>query len=137
MTVQDATIAESATQEDSHWQAICPLDALIENAGVCALLSDNRQIAIFYLPLMTPSIYVVDNYDPIGQANVLYRGIIGSVEVCDSQSGDTTQEPFVASPLFKQQFSLATGQCLQQDKVRLRTFDVRVRDDMVQLKLQA
>ena len=122
-------------KEELQWQAICDLDALIANAGVCALLANNRQVAIFYLPMLTPSIYAIENYDPIGQANVLYRGIVGSTVLNIDDKELVVQEPFVSSPLYKQQFSLVSGRCLQQESVQLQTFDVRVRDNMVQLLL--
>jgi len=122
-----------ASTEQLQWLAICTLDALVENAGVCALLANQRQVALFYLPTLTPSIYAVDNYDPIGKANVLYRGIVGSTAIENNESGKQTHTAFVASPLFKQQFLLSSGQCLQQDDVQLKTYQVRVRDNMVQL----
>ncbi|WP_448549461.1 nitrite reductase small subunit NirD [Thalassotalea fusca] len=123
----------NAQTEQLQWLAICTLDALIENAGVCALLANQRQVALFYLPAHSPSLYAIDNYDPIGKANVLYRGIVGSTAIVNSDNGEQTHAAFVASPLFKQQFLLSSGQCLQQDDVQLRTYSVRVRDNMVQL----
>jgi nitrite reductase (NADH) small subunit len=67
-------------------------------------------------------IFAISNYDPIGKANVLYRGIVGSV-------GD---EVVVASPLYKQHFSLHTGACLQED-ISAAVYAVRVVNEQVQL----
>lgn len=67
--------------------------------------------------------YAISNFDPIGKANVLYRGIVGSVG----------NEVVVASPLYKQHFSLQTGQCLQDEESRVEVFPSRINDDQVQL----
>jgi nitrite reductase (NADH) small subunit len=122
--------AESLSSENSQqWQTICQLNDLVSNSGVCALLerSDNtlvadEQVAIFHLPDTKQQVYAIGNYDPIGQANVLYRGIVGSIG----------EDLVVASPLFKQHFSLQTGKCLQED-VRVKNYSVRIIDQQVQL----
>ena len=124
------TVAESSNSENSQqWQTICQLDDLVSNAGVCALLEQNNsaldeseQVAIFHLPNTKQQVYAIGNYDPIGQASVLYRGIVGNV-------GD---DIVVASPLYKQHFSLRTGQCLQKD-AKVKNYPVRIVDQQVQL----
>ena len=73
---------------------------------------------------MSDRIYAISNYDPIGEAYVLSRGIIGS-------SGDAT---VVASPLYKQHFDLETGQCIEQEDVAVDVFDVQLVDETVQLR---
>jgi len=107
---------------EGQWQDICGVSALVENSGVCALLNTGEQVAIFYLPGQTPVLYALGNYDPIGKANVLYRGIIGSVQ----------GEPVVASPLYKQHFSLLTGKCLEED-LSVPVFAIRITQDRVQI----
>ena len=122
--------AMSLNSESSQkWQTICQLDDLVSNAGVCALLeqtnstlNDSEQVAIFHLPNTKQQVYAIGNYDPIGQANVLYRGIVGNI-------GD---DIVVASPLYKQHFSLRTGQCLQED-AKVKNYPVRIVDQQVQL----
>jgi len=104
------------------WTDICPKHDLTPNAGVCAQFNE-QQVAIF-LCKRTDTVYAVSNYDPFGDANVLSRGIIGSTE-------DVT---FVASPLYKQRFNLATGECLESPLHQLKTFDIRVENGLVQLK---
>lgn len=88
------------------FQEICSLDDLVENSGVCVLVGE-QQVALFWLkPAATSGtgeVFAIGNYDPVGEANVLSRGILGSV-------GDKL---VVASPLYKQHFCLRTGQCLQ------------------------
>lgn len=106
-----------------QWQTICKQQDLIRNTGVCALVGD-EQIAVFYCG-RTRALYALSNYDPIGEANVISRGIIGSLE----------GEAVVASPLYKQHFSLNTGQCLEQPEYQLRTYAVRLKQGDVQLRL--
>ena len=100
---------------------LCGLSDLIEGGGVAALIG-NEQVALFYLPdPPAPSIFALGNFDPIGQANVLARGIVGDVD----------GEPVVASPLYKQHFSLKTGACLEDPGVSIPTYRVLVADGHV------
>ncbi|MDP3521393.1 MAG: nitrite reductase small subunit NirD [Hydrogenophaga sp.] len=98
---------------------------LQENSGVCVLIN-GMQVAVFYLPAETPAVYALSNWDPIGKANVLYRGIVG----------DVNGELVVASPLYKQHFSLVTGRCLEEDNVQVPAYQVRLEDDTVIVSLQ-
>ena len=120
-------ITDKPKHTEQQWHTICSKDSLIENSGVGAIiLTKNapkelaKQVAIFHVPDAEPSIYAIGNYDPIGQANVLCRGIVGSVG----------EEVVVASPIFKQHFNLVNGQCLEQD-VCVDTYQVRVCDNLV------
>jgi len=110
------------TTASTAWTDICPKNDLTPNAGICAQFNE-QQVAIF-LCKRTDSLYAVSNFDPFGDANVLSRGIIGSTE-------DIT---YVASPLYKQRFNLATGECLDSEVHQLKTFDVRIENEQVQLK---
>ena len=84
-------------------QLVCNTDDLVPGSGICALVG-GRQIAVFYLPEMSPAVYAIGNWDPAGKANVLSRGIVADV------GGELT----VASLLYKHHFSLTTGQCLEE-----------------------
>lgn len=106
---------------EKKWQTICHKNDLVKHSGVCALLENEEQIAIFQVN--DNDIYSVGNWDPIGKANVLYRGIIG----------DKKGEIYVASPLYKQRFLLNTGKCLDDDTVAINTFDTRVENEQVQV----
>ena len=101
-----------------EWVAICRLEDIVPNTGVCALVG-GRQVAVFRLD--DDSVYALDNHDPFSRANVLSRGIVG----------DLKGELVVASPVYKQHFSLATGQCLEDAAVRLAVFPVRIEGDTV------
>lgn len=100
--------------------AIFSLSELQEQSGACVLIND-VQVAVFYLPKETPSLYALHNWDPLGKANVLYRGIVG----------DINGELVVASPLYKQHFSLYTGLCLEDDKVRVPIYEISLEGDSV------
>lgn len=95
------------------WLTVCDQTALTPGRGVAALLPDGRQAALFLD--RAGRLYAIDNRDPFGGAAVLSRGLMGSRE----------GRPFVASPLLKQRFDLATGQCLDDDTVRVTTYEVR------------
>jgi nitrite reductase (NADH) small subunit len=124
--MMEQVIIEPATQKPvlkEKWQTICKHSDLVKNTGVCALV-DDEQVAIFYCG-RSQSVYALSNYDPIGDANVMSRGIIGSVE------GETV----VASPLYKQHFSLTTGECLEDPQFSLKTYPVRVEEGEIQLQV--
>lgn len=98
----------------STWVDVCALADLQPDSGVCALV-DGKQVAIFYFAKLD-AVYAVANYDPIGKANVLSRGMIG----------DIGGEPMVASPLYKQHFNLKTGVCFEHDDIQIDTYPVRI-----------
>ena len=60
------------------WVSICQQRDLNSGSGVCAQFG-NEQVAIFQCR-QTQQLYAVSNYDPIGKANVISRGIMGSVK---------------------------------------------------------
>ena len=105
----------------TEWIDICAVDDLQPDSGVCALV-ENRQIAIFYMP-KEAAVFAIDNFDPFSNANVISRGMIG----------DLQGEPMVASPMYKQHFSLNTGVCFEDAAVKLRTYDVRIENQRVQV----
>lgn len=88
------TIVDSRTALDA-----CSLARLTPELGA-AILAGDEQIAIFRLA--DDRVFAVQNLDPFSGAHVLSRGITGS-------RGD---EPTIASPIYKQVFSLITGECL-------------------------
>jgi NAD(P)H-dependent nitrite reductase small subunit len=97
----------------SRWVAVCQLDDIVTNTGVCALVGAH-QVAVFRLD--DDRVYAIDNHDPYSRANVLSRGIVG----------DLKGELVVASPVYKQHFSLTSGQCLEDPGVRVRVYPVRL-----------
>ncbi|HWA38021.1 MAG TPA: nitrite reductase small subunit NirD [Burkholderiales bacterium] len=102
----------------------CRLEDILPGAGVCALL-DGRQVAIFRLP--DDRVHALGNLDPFSKANVLSRGIVG----------DVRGEAVVASPVYKQHFSLRTGQCLEDAAVGVPAYPARVEDGFVVVEMPA
>ena len=92
---------------------VCDLDALQPGIGVCALVK-GEQVALFRL--RNGDIHAIANHDPFSGANVISRGL----------TGDLKGRKVVASPLYKQHFDLATGECLEDASVRLTTWPVQV-----------
>ncbi|MEW2395847.1 nitrite reductase small subunit NirD [Streptomyces sp. NPDC046862] len=109
----DLTIELQVDGESDAWFSVCDLKALIPGRGVAALLPDGRQAALFMD--RAGKLYAIDNRDPFGGAAVLSRGLTGTHQ----------GRPFVASPLLKQRFDLETGQCLDDEAVRVPTYEVR------------
>ncbi|MGR8935306.1 MAG: nitrite reductase small subunit NirD [Gammaproteobacteria bacterium] len=104
-----------------RWIDVCSIDDLQPNSGVCALVAGN-QVAIFYMP-ENDAVYAIGNYDPIGKANILARGIIGDLQGL----------PVVASPLYKQHFNLLNGVCLEKAGISVPAYCVRILDGRVEI----
>jgi nitrite reductase (NADH) small subunit len=106
-----------------NWQTICHKDDLVKHAGICALLENDQQIAIFLMD--NDQVYSLANWDPFGKANVLYRGIVG----------DDKGELYVASPLYKQRFALNSGICLDDSSVVIASLATRLHQDQLQVQV--
>lgn len=104
-----------------QWAAVCPLEDIVPNSGVCALVS-GRQVAVFRVA--DDRVYALSNHDPFSKANVLSRGIVGDIK----------GELVVASPVYKQHFSLATGQCIEDEAVKVTSFAARVSNGIVEVE---
>ena len=104
--------------------SVCRLDDIVPNTGVCALVG-GEQVAIFRLN--DDTVHAVGNHDPFSGANVLSRGIVG----------DLKGELVVASPVYKQHFSLRTGQCLEDAGVRIPVHGVQIEEGFVVVELQS
>lgn len=97
---------------------VCKLSDLQAGIGVGALVN-GQQVALFRL--RNDDIYAISNYDPFSEANVISRGL----------TGDLKGFKVVASPIYKQHFDLATGQCLEDESVCLPVYAVQVSGDEV------
>ncbi|MBB4686035.1 nitrite reductase small subunit NirD [Amycolatopsis jiangsuensis] len=100
------------------WTVVCPETHVPNFSGVAALV-DGQQVAVFH----AGGWYALSNGDPRSGAAVLSRGIVG----------DAGGEPVVASPVYKERFSLNTGECLDAEGVSVPVYPVRVRDGMVEV----
>lgn len=105
------------------WVDICSLEAIAPNTGVCALV-EGQQVAIFKVGNQD-EVFAISNYDPFSKAFVLSRGIVG----------DRKGILKVASPIYKQNFNLLTGQCLDDETVSIPTYQVRVVEGRVQVSV--
>ena len=105
------------------WTTVCHLDDILPNAGVAALI-DETQVAIFRVE---DKVYALANKDPFSNANVLSRGIVGSVK------GTLV----VASPIYKQHFSLEAGNCLEDDAVSIPCYQARTEGNLVQIQINS
>lgn len=104
-----------------QWTVVCPLEDIVPNSGVCALVG-GRQVAVFRVS--DDRVYALSNHDPFSNANVLSRGILGDIK----------GELVVASPVYKQHFMLATGQCVEDEAVKVACFAARVANGIVEVE---
>ncbi len=103
------------------WRPVCRPEDILPNTGVCALVA-GQQVAIFRVGEQG-KIYALGNFDPIGKAFVLSRGIVG----------DRGGRAKVASPLFKHNFDLQTGQCLDDATVKVPVFATRIANGQIEV----
>ena len=129
---------ESDSSAVARWERACLLTDLFPERGAAALFGD-VQVALFRLaedpadPAQGARVYAVQNLDPFSGAHVMSRGIVGT------RAG----VPTVAAPVYKQVFSLVTGECLAAaDKSpqgdlspNLTTYPVEIRDGVVHVGL--
>ena len=99
---------------------VCRLEDILPETGVCALI-EGKQVAIFRTK--DNKLFALDNYDPFSQANVLSRGLVGGTTVTND-GGIDEAVLYVASPIYKQRFNIATGQCLDDNSVMLDMGDL-------------
>ena len=108
-------------ESEPGWARVCALEDIVPNTGVCCLVGA-EQVAVFRVGEGS-ELYALSNFDPFSRANVLSRGIVGDRE-------GTLK---VASPIYKQNFALATGECLDDPGVKLPMYAVRVHDGIVEV----
>ncbi|MFT4085175.1 MAG: nitrite reductase small subunit NirD [Nocardioides sp.] len=97
---------------------VCRLDDLDPETGVAALV-DGQAVAVF--KTYDGDVFALANYDPFSRASVLARGIVGT----------RGSVPFVASPMHKQAFDLRTGQCLDDETVRIASYRVEISEGFI------
>lgn len=107
---------------DKNWFQVCFENDLFADTGVCAKVN-GKQVAIFKSGRLN-ELFAISNYDPIGEANVLSRGMIGSL-------GEAI---VVASPLYKEHYNLRTGECLEKPEYSVEVFPVKVENGVVHVQ---
>ncbi|MDH1630919.1 nitrite reductase small subunit NirD [Pseudomonas mosselii] len=115
-------LSNIAQTREITWQRVCGTHDLVADSGV-VVWHEGEQVALFYLPGQGRELYAVGNRDPRSGANIIGRGLVGSL-------GATV---VVAAPLYKQHFCLQNGNCLEDPTQRLPVWPVRIRGMTVEL----
>ncbi|HVU51786.1 MAG TPA: nitrite reductase small subunit NirD [Polyangia bacterium] len=110
-----------APEDGLAWHAVCDLEDIVPDTGVCALLG-GEQIAVVRVGAGA-DVFAIGNFDPFSKAFVLSRGIVGD-------KGGVAK---IASPIFKQSFDLRTGRCLDDPNVAIPVWPARVRGGRVEV----
>lgn len=105
-----------------EWLEVCHLDDLVMGSGV-AVLVKGKAVAIFAIGSNDFKLYAISHKDPFSNADVLAHGI-----VCEGNGVWT-----VASPIYKQHFRLDTGECLEDPTVKVNTWPIRLRGNLVEI----
>ncbi len=115
--------SETAALDDLRWVEVGLVDDFPMDGGATVKYGD-VQIAVFNFS-SRGEWYASQNMCPHKKAFVLSRGIIG----------DENGAPKIACPLHKKTFSLESGESLQSEDYRIRTFPVKVEGGSVFLEL--
>lgn len=111
------------SSQTPKWTAICAVDDILPDTGVCALVN-GRHVAVFRIG--DDRFYAIDNVNPKSGASVLSRGLVGSLG----------ERVVVASPMYKNHFDLATGECLELPEYGVHAHAVRTERGRVQVALR-
>jgi nitrite reductase (NADH) small subunit len=106
--------------ENTSWSAICSVDDIVPNTGICALVKD-RHVAVFHVKADTERLFAIDNYDPNAHASVLSRGLVGNLG----------ERVVVASPIYKHHFDLRNGECIEAPQNSVSAYPVRIENRTV------
>jgi nitrite reductase (NADH) small subunit len=109
--------------KEGGWFYACLTEDVPDNGGVCIKYQD-EQIALFYFT-RKGEWYATQNECPHRNQMALSRGMIGT-------QGD---EPKVACPFHKNTFSLKTGECLSGDICAIKTYEVKVEEGKIFIKV--
>ena len=124
------------TPRSTAWTGVCTRRQLMPERGV-AVLVGGLQVALFRIVGVaddgTPTdfVYAVGHKDPACGANVMARGIVGSVMTPEGQR-DT-----VASPMYKDVYDLASGACLTRPELHLPVYRTWVAGGVVYVEAEA
>ena len=108
-----------------NWTAVCSLDQIVPNTGVCALFN-GEQVAVFHVAESHAAggaqrVFAIGNVDPNSGAAVLARGLVGNLG----------ERIVVASPIYKHHFDLATGECLEAPEHSVAAYRTRIENGKV------
>jgi nitrite reductase (NADH) small subunit len=117
--------SQTAVQCETRWCRVCDAQDLVADSGV-VVWHAGEQVALFYLPGQGRELYAVGNRDPRSGANIIGRGLVGSLG----------GEVVVAAPLYKQHFCLDNGRCLEDPQQQLPVWPARISAGQVQIALR-
>jgi nitrite reductase (NADH) small subunit len=104
------------------FKKVCSVNDLVKNSGVAALV-ESIQIALFYVD---GEVYALNNFDPVGKAFVMSRGMVG----------DLNGHLMVAAPLYKQHYSLKTGKNIDdEDAPSIEAYETKIENKQVLVKI--
>jgi nitrite reductase (NADH) large subunit len=106
-----------------RWVRVCAFEDILPESGAAAWIG-GHEVAVFRV---RDAVYAIGNLDPASGANVLARGIVG----------DLGSEIVVASPMYKQHFSLITGRCLEDPALSVPAYLARVMDGEIWIRGEA
>lgn len=112
----------AAVKTQTRWHTVCLAADLVADSGV-VVWHDEQQVALFYLPGQGSELFAVGNRDPRSGANIIGRGLVGSVQ----------GELVVAAPLYKQHFCLDSGRCLEDLAQALPVWPARICEGRVEI----
>ena len=110
--------------ESRTWNAVCAIEDIVPNTGICALVKD-RHVAVFHIHDGQDRFFAIDNVDPNAQASVLSRGLVGNLG----------ERIVVASPIYKHHFDLQSGECLEAPENSVTAYPVRMHERQVLVAL--
>ncbi|UBM57350.1 nitrite reductase small subunit NirD [Marinilongibacter aquaticus] len=108
---------------EKKWVAACAVEDVPENGGVCVLI-EGEQIAVYNF-VRRGAWFATQNLCPHKQQMALSRGMIGELD----------DEPKVACPFHKKNFSLQTGACLSGEEYQIKTYPVKIESNTVFIEL--
>ena len=110
------------------WFDVCDIEDILPDSGVCALVG-RSPVAVFRLRPQSAGeerLFALDNLDPACGLSVLSRGLVGNRE----------GELKVVSPIYKQNYSLLTGVCLDKPECIVRPWQVRLNAGRIEVLAQ-
>lgn len=113
------TCSKPTEKTINEWFNVAPV-ADFPNEGGVAVLCKGQQLAVFHFA-EKGEWYASQNLCPHKMEMALSRGIIGDAE----------GEPKVSCPFHKKNFSLSTGQCLNDDSYHIEIYPVKVENGFV------
>jgi len=111
------------TEEIKTWFKATSIDRVPKNGGVCVKIN-NLQIALFNFA-SRDKWYACQNLCPHKMQMILSRGMIG----------DKLGIPKVACPFHKKTFSLETGENLDGETYKVKTYPVKIEENNVYIGL--